>query len=92
MCKPLPLNFHYIVWIGSAKLVSKVRKFFPFFVKPLISDPEAAKILSLVPPTGPPSSTLVIFFFKVALNTGWNTNTKIFVKYSLNSKQYKAFD
>ena len=58
--------------MGSDMLVSNVKKFFPFFVYPFTSDMDEAKILSLTPPTGPPSSSLVIFFSGKVLNTCCN--------------------
>lgn len=67
----------YIDWTGSVILVLKLRKFFPFLVKALTSDPVLTNILSFCPPIWPASTRRVTFWGQCALNTLWKTrNTK----------------
>ncbi len=73
----------YIVLTDSARLVSKVRKFLPFLVKPLTSVPVEIKILSLVAPTGPPNSKRVSFPDGKVLNDCCNKD-KILKSFTIN--------
>ena len=54
--------------MDSVRLVLKSRNCFPFLEYPLTTLPLVTKILSLLPPTGPPSSRRVIFWLGKVLN------------------------
>lgn len=60
----------------SVRFVSNERNCFPFFVKPLTSDPAATKIFSWSVLRAPPSSSLAIFSPGKVLNTDFKKKEK----------------
>ena len=73
----MPVIISHIALIVSVRLVLKSRNGFPFFEYPLITLPTDTKILSLLPPGGPPSSKRSIFWPGRDLNV-----CCIYIKYS----------